>query len=320
MKFSIIIPVYNAGAYLRDCILSVLRASEKTQSKVEVICVNDGSTDNSLEILSEYRESISIFNQKNSGVGAARNLGLENASGDWIWFVDADDVIHPFALKYLEDEICFLDKIPQAVFFNLHHGLDAFNELTRHVKKFDLNEQNQDKVWRTPAYTLFRRDLIGDIRFKKYKIAEDVVFTLTYLSRYPSDWYETDEILYFYRQHVDSASGYKPSAAFIKEWLESSNYIIDLMQKVFASTTFCVSWFKLQLICTPKWSLFKIPLSESRQFIKPYCDNVLKYGAWRPMSAKWRIVFWALHICPSALLARVLIYYRYMIKSNNRVA
>lgn len=314
MKFSIIIPIYDAEAYLKDCILSVLRASDHAKSTVEVICVNDGSTDNSLQILSGYKEYISIFNQDNKGVGAARNLGLENASGDWIWFVDADDIIHPLALKYLEDEICLLTETPQAVFFNLHHGLGVFEELTRQLRKFDLNEQNQDKVWRTPAYTLFRRELIGDLRFKNYKIAEDVVFTLEYLSRYQSEWYETEESLYFYRQHSDSASAYKPSVAFVEEWLRSSSDIIDLMQKVYANTPFCVTWFKLQLICTPKWSLFRIPLAESRPFIRPYSEIVLKYSAWRPLNLKWQFLFRILRNFPSPILARALIYYRYRIR------
>lgn len=91
IKVSVIIPVYNAEKYLRQCLDSVL---DQTLRDIEVICVDDGSTDSSLAIIREYAAKdprLRLLTQPNSGAGAARNLGIENANGKYIAFVDADD-------------------------------------------------------------------------------------------------------------------------------------------------------------------------------------------------------------------------------------
>ena len=102
-KISIIIPVYNAEQYLEECLLSI---SQQTFTDFEILAINDGSTDRSLEILKKYQEKeprLKVFSQVNKGVSAARNLGLDNAKGDYITFVDADDWLHPETIeKYIE--------------------------------------------------------------------------------------------------------------------------------------------------------------------------------------------------------------------------
>lgn len=92
-KISVIIPVYNAQKYLEKCLYSVLN---QTLKDIEIICINDGSTDNSLSILNNIKEqslNIKLHNIKNSGASVARNLGLEVAEADYISFVDSDDTI-----------------------------------------------------------------------------------------------------------------------------------------------------------------------------------------------------------------------------------
>lgn len=113
MLFSIIIPVYNVEKYLRDCLDSVLG---QTCSDWEVVCVNDGSTDESGAILDEYLTKdprIRVITQVNGGLSAARNTGLANAKGDYILFLDSDDWLESIALEVLaanlngEDMLCF---------------------------------------------------------------------------------------------------------------------------------------------------------------------------------------------------------------------
>ena len=92
-KISVIIPVYNTEKYLSRCLDSVVN---QTFKDLEIICVNDGSTDNSNEILDRYASKdnrITVINQKNGGLSAARNTGLRHASGQYIGFVDSDDWI-----------------------------------------------------------------------------------------------------------------------------------------------------------------------------------------------------------------------------------
>ena len=90
---SVVVPVYNSQAYLRDCLDSILA---QTYSDLEVICVNDGSTDDSLSILEEYRQReprVCVITQPNGGASAARNAGIDRAAGEYITFVDSDDAL-----------------------------------------------------------------------------------------------------------------------------------------------------------------------------------------------------------------------------------
>ncbi len=90
-KVSIIVPVYNVEKYLSTCLDSLIN---QTLKDIEIICINDGSTDNSLNILNEYAQKdtrIIVINKENSGPGSCRNLGIEKATGEYIQFVDSDD-------------------------------------------------------------------------------------------------------------------------------------------------------------------------------------------------------------------------------------
>ena len=104
---SVIVPVYNSSKYLKECLDSILN---QTLTDIEVICVDDGSTDESPLILEEYasRDSrLQILKQENKGAGAARNLGMTIAKGKYLSFLDSDDFFSPDMLKhaYLNAEI-----------------------------------------------------------------------------------------------------------------------------------------------------------------------------------------------------------------------
>ena len=93
IKVSVIVPVYNTGLYLRECLDSIIN---QTLKEIEIICINDGSTDNSLDILNEYAKKdkrIIIINQKNQGLACSRNNALKIVKGEYLQFVDSDDVI-----------------------------------------------------------------------------------------------------------------------------------------------------------------------------------------------------------------------------------
>ncbi len=92
---SVIIPIYNMESYLSRCLDSVLG---NTYENLEIICINDGSNDQSLKILKKYEEKdgrVRVFSKSNGGVTSARNMGLDNAHGEWIAFIDPDDWVHP---------------------------------------------------------------------------------------------------------------------------------------------------------------------------------------------------------------------------------
>ncbi len=104
-SISLIIPVYNAARYVKDCLESI---TEQWNESVEVICVDDGSTDNTWEVLCDYaagKNNIHVLQQENSGPSIARNLGLEHAKNDYVWFVDSDDMLTPDAISTIEKEL-----------------------------------------------------------------------------------------------------------------------------------------------------------------------------------------------------------------------
>jgi len=98
MKVSIVIPVYNAEKYIRECVESAIN---QTYGNIEIITINDGSTDNSLRILQEYSDKIKIISKSNGGTASALNIGIENMTGEWFKWLSADDVLYPNAIQEL---------------------------------------------------------------------------------------------------------------------------------------------------------------------------------------------------------------------------
>lgn len=100
MKVSIVLPVYNVEKYLVECIESAIN---QTLNDIEIVAVNDGSTDNSLQILKEYEKKydfIKVVSQENKGLSGARNTGLRESNGEYVYFLDSDDYIELEAMEY----------------------------------------------------------------------------------------------------------------------------------------------------------------------------------------------------------------------------
>ena len=127
IKISVIIPVYNVEKYIRQCLESVVSQSLK---EIEIICINDGSTDNSLKILQEFSQKdkrITVIDKKNEGASIARNIGIEKSQGEYIYFIDSDDWIEIDAIEMLYKK-CNGEDI---VYSNLCH----YNENTKKIKE-----------------------------------------------------------------------------------------------------------------------------------------------------------------------------------------
>lgn len=118
---SIIVPVYNAAPYLSKCLDSI---SGQTYNKLEIICIDDGSTDNSAEILNQYASKdsrIIVITQENAGQSAARNAALDIAKGEWIMGIDSDDWVEPDTCEY------FVNKIQNSDAKLVLYGLEYYN-------------------------------------------------------------------------------------------------------------------------------------------------------------------------------------------------
>ena len=137
IKLSVLVPIYNVEKYLDECLSSL---AKQTMKDIEIICINDGSTDNSSRILQKYAKEYSNFvviNKKNSGYGDSMNRGLGKAKGEYISIVESDDFIEPGAFEELYD----LAKKNQAdiVKANYYHHSKGSDELHKVVKNQKLN-------------------------------------------------------------------------------------------------------------------------------------------------------------------------------------
>ena len=189
-QFSCIIPVYNAEKYIEKCISSIL---VQEYASIEVIAIDDGSTDATLEILQRLEERdkrIHVFHQENSGQGAARNLGLAQATGDYIWFIDADDWIEDGALLHVQRLIEAEE--PDVIFINF----STFSDLIGYAPNVipgdfaheivcprDLDDATFTSLfaWKTPPWRLIvSRFLLTEsaIHFISGRFYEDHPFSL----------------------------------------------------------------------------------------------------------------------------------------------
>lgn len=212
--FSIIIPAYNAEKYLRECLDSIRNQSYED---FEVIIVDDGSTDFTYAIGIEYAERDSrfrIIKKRNGGVSSARNVGIENATGTWLLFVDSDDILAASILeivyKSISDNLVLLvwgwqefdtvGKVKEKLYSDLHKHIIVKDLLTRLFSGYVY----MGYIWNKA----FRRDLIGNLQFaENIKYNEDRLFLYKYLISTPvqGKCKYINEALYKYRVHDDSA-------------------------------------------------------------------------------------------------------------------
>ena len=190
---SIIIPVWNCEKYLGQCLDSILK---QTYKNLEIILVDDGSTDGSLSIMKEYEKKdnrIIAITQKNSGPGIARNTGFDRATGKYICFIDSDDYVDcDFILKLVNiiDDDCL-------------YSYCAIK--TKDNDIFITPEKNRLFIRQCCYNKLYNAKFIKDIRFSDDKFAEDLIFNY-------KEYFESDKIkyinepLYFYRINENSVS------------------------------------------------------------------------------------------------------------------
>ena len=226
-KVSIIIPVYNVEKYLRECLDSVIN---QTLNDIEIICVNDGSTDNSLNILKEYVSNdnrIKIVNQENKGAGAARNQGIKIASGEYIIFLDGDDF---FDLRMLEK---LYNKSTETNAGNTVCEFYNYNQLTSQITRGnsvrsqylipytelfsyrDCPDAIFDVIMRAPWNKLFKADFIrkNHFEFQNLPYFNDVYFNTVVLACANSIAIINDALLY-YRININNSATSKKFTDF----------------------------------------------------------------------------------------------------------
>lgn len=202
---SIIVPIYNAEKYLDSCIQSVLK---QTYTNWELILIDDGSTDKSGRIAEEYGfadERITVFHQKNLGVSLARNQGIDEATGNYVVFLDADD-------ELIEDCLAKTVNIAEETNADVVAGRSCENQELFQDRIIWTGAEALENSLKDHLFTysacakLIRREFIGKTRFTPdIRINEDSYFVFQLLCK-QNVFVLTNDVIYFYRANSESSS------------------------------------------------------------------------------------------------------------------
>lgn len=249
--FSVIIPVYNCEKYLRSCLESLLFQADKD---FEVICVNDGSTDNSLSILEEYAaldDRFIVVNKENGGPSVARNMGIELASGKYVMFLDSDDYYSENTFKSLKKALKNQSNAEAVLFgtnlFPAEPRASEWHYTVLATPDMYIDKIDEKTLLTTPYLKVyawrycFSRDFLNrhSIRFQtQYKYGEDAIFVLTALPKL-NGLICISEKLYNYRHfRSDSLMDQikRDYVTYTKEQLRALRAIINVCLHTFKPT------------------------------------------------------------------------------------
>lgn len=281
MEISIIIPVYNVKNYIIDCLESIYKI--KDYSKLEVIIIDDCSPDNSIVLIKEFirknkADNIKIFHhEKNKGLGAARNTGIEKATKPYIWFIDSDDAINPEEFNKSIQELplnfdvllmgvieCDSNLIPKKNYLKYNNNsIENFSEKykNKEVKQLDVVAWNK----------IINRDLFllnPDLRFTEGVLNEDEIFSLILCEKSNSILFK-ESLVYLYRIRENSITTSTIKDNFFESWIvnfkEGFNFFKDYDVELWQD------WFleKIQVF-NRKYDFSKDQLIKFKKILTPY--------------------------------------------------
>lgn len=180
-KVSIIVPVYNVEEYLDKCLNSLVN---QTLKDIEIIVVNDGTRDNSQDIIDKYKEKypklIKAYKKENGGLSSARNYGLDKASGEYISFIDSDDYIDINMMKEMYNKAH--DNNFDVVVCDMEYIYKNYTKVVSSLIDIDLKDKEEIKkhminIYPAACNKIYKKNIIKDLKFKEGVWYEDVEFT-----------------------------------------------------------------------------------------------------------------------------------------------
>lgn len=315
MKFSVIIPIYNSEKYLRECLDSV---QNQTYTNWECICVDDGSTDASGKIIDEYALHDCRFkpiHKPNGGEGSARNAGLEVFEGEWVYFLDSDDVLNTQTLEvcvqgvrqYTSADLVSVRMQP----YRDGEQPEWTNNSPSDYQAINIQKYVDERSLNIPVWSMaYQADLVREHRFGNLKVGADRVFVagvinqakLVVLNEYTGYGYRTRP-----GSIVNSAM---TEVKFLAD-LRHRMFFYNLFQtstKQFASSlmkTYAQDFTEYMAYC-----FFQMTASDQRKCVEEWADSMLKvaaypkWNAWRKFTmrtfgkTKSRAIVWLLCFLP----------------------
>ena len=266
LQLSIIVPVYNLENYIGECLDSLLEQNVDIEN-YEIIVVNDGSTDNSRAILDDYSkkfDNIRVFHKENRGVSSARNFALEYALGDYIWFVDGDDLVAPNVLSDILFEIEKAE-FPDVLSVQVKSFIDGEKIDTMFERVLDEGVDNYED-WIVAWF--IRKDVINNnkIRFdENVSLSEDDIFQV-FINQHIKTFSKLNKVVYFYRQRQGSALHSSITDNNFERYVKSYSACLDYANK------YDFFWYKRDMVykCMPNVMMFiaEKPSKYVRKYIK----------------------------------------------------
>ena len=235
-RVSVIMPLYNAEAYMRNSIKSIIGQSHKD---IEIILVDDGSSDETLTVayeLASIDNRISVIPQKNAGPGSARNNGLDHCHGQFVCFVDSDDYLEKDAIQTMleafEEDVDIVQCRAMKVYNDARDDLETWEKEKLVLTSYEAMKDylyNPKPIIRFAVWAkLFRREVIENIRFPIMNNSEDVVFNAEAICRCRNIKY-IPRILYRVLVRDDSLSHRNMTEEKVQSSLRCNELIIDLL-------------------------------------------------------------------------------------------
>ena len=236
VKLSIIVPVFNTEKYLSECLNSLIN---QTLKSIEIICVDDGSTDNSLSILEKFHSKdgrVKIIHQENFGVSVARNNGIAMAQGEYIGFVDSDDWVDADFFEKLYNASQKFGAEVVAGDFLWHKGNSQKPKMKYKEEKFYTETAEKVKNALIPKLNyiwnkIYKREslLKLNIPFEKDRYYEDMIW-LVQVIYYMHGFVTVPNTFYHYRRHSESIV-MQTSAKHLNDWAYAEKKMLDFMRE-----------------------------------------------------------------------------------------
>ncbi|HBA93677.1 MAG TPA: hypothetical protein DCZ02_03570, partial [Ruminococcaceae bacterium] len=329
---SVILPVFNREKFIENCIISVLN---QTYLDLELLVVDDGSEDSTIEIVERLKNKdnrIKLIKTSHKGVSSARNLAIENSKGEYIFFIDSDDYIHPDLLKILsakmdDEEInmafCSYTQLNEQQMKKVINSPAPYVNQKPHFEEFSENEFMKMMIEETLPHIgaiggrLFRKSVINGILFNSHLIyTEDTLFVYEYALR-KGKTAVCYEKLYYYLSHSDnSISKWKNNLEDFEPYV-AAFYLMSKKEEARGQYKYALQWNKKAYMRLCKYYHFALRKG------KLHAANEIRKKLMREIeqlkSAKWRILYMICFICPSIFLSMQKFYYLLFRKGKNYV-
>lgn len=263
---SIIVPVYNVEAYLEKCLVSLV-TQDISDSEYEILCINDGSRDKSSEILDKYSSmynNLNVIHKDNGGVSSARNCGIDQAKGKYIWFIDSDDFIKENSLSKI------VSVLRKSDYDRIQIYPYAFNDKDDNFDPNEIELSMTQSQYKNFLWTqILKREIIVDNKVcfdTEISYAEDAIFMIQ-IAHVLKKSTRLDELIYFYRLRENSLMSQKKICK-IESRIKGLIVCDEICKGKQFGDKISAIYFKYQSASIVMTNIANLPKNERKKYVK----------------------------------------------------